>query len=181
MTDLEQMLFALMATGLIFLQLACSTANQEPLPTVETLDLDRFMGEWYVIANIPTRFERGAHNAVESYRLDGRGRVATTFTFNDGAFDGPEKRFEPLGFVRENSGNAIWGMQFVWPIKAEYRVMYVDSEYHTTIVGRSKRDFVWIMAREPELPGEQLERLISLVVDAGYERDAIELVPQKWN
>jgi apolipoprotein D and lipocalin family protein len=181
MIDLNQLFATMTVVGLLSIQLACSAANREPLPTVEMLDLDRFMGDWYVLANIPTRFERGAHNAVETYRLDGEGRVATTFTFNDGAFDGPEKRFEPKGFVRQDSGNAVWGMQFVWPIKAEYRVMYVDPEYRTTIIGRSKRDYVWIMAREPKLPDGELERLIELVVEAGYDRGAIELVPQEWD
>jgi apolipoprotein D and lipocalin family protein len=167
--------------GLVLVQFTCSNVNPEPLPTVDSLDLGRFMGDWYVLANIPTRFERGAHNAVESYRLKGEGRVTTIFTFNDGSFDGPEKRFEPTGFVRPDSGNAVWGMQFVWPIKAEYRVMYVDPDYHTTIVGRSKRDYLWIMAREPKLPDAALEKLISIAVEAGYDRQAIELVPQRWD
>ena len=168
------------ALGILLSQLACASASREPLPTVEALDLERFMGDWYVIANIPTPPERGAHNAVESYRLDDRGRVQTTFTFRDGAFDGPEKRYTPTGFVREGTGNAVWGMRFIWPIKAEYRVMYVDPEYQTTIIGRSKRDYVWIMAREPEVPEAELEGLIARVVDAGYERDALERVPQRW-
>ena len=159
---------------------ATTVSAREPLPTVEALDLERFMGDWYVLANIPTRLERGAHNAVESYRLDESGRVATTFTFRKGAFDGPEKRYTPVGFIREGSGNAVWGMRFIWPIKAEYRVMFVDPDYQMTIIGRSKRDYVWIMARTPDIPDGELESLIDRVVDAGYERDAIELVPQRW-
>ena len=171
----------LAALALVLVQVACAAAGREPLPTVESLDLERFMGDWYVIANIPTRLEKGAHNAVESYRLDDKGRIATTFTFRDGSFDGPEKRYEPTGFVRPDSGNAVWGMRFIWPIKAEYRVMYIDPDYRTTIVGRSKRDYVWIMAREPELAATELEKLIEVVVEAGYDRDAIERVPQSWD
>jgi apolipoprotein D and lipocalin family protein len=161
-------------------QLACASSDRPPLPTVDRLDLERFMGDWYVIATIPTRLERGAHNAVESYRLEGDDRVATTFTFREGAFDGPEKRYTPTGFVREGSGNAVWGMQFIWPIKAEYRVMFVDPGYHTTIIGRTKRDYVWIMAREPQLPDAELDALIDRVAEAGYPRDAIVRVPQRW-
>ncbi len=138
------------------------------------------MGDWYVVANIPTFLERGAHNAVESYRLEDDGRVATTFTFREGAFDGPEKRFTPTGFVRQGTGNAVWGMQFIWPIKADYRVMYVDPDYRTTIIGRTKRDYVWIMAREPHPPDAALDALIDRVVEAGYPRDAIVRVPQRW-
>ncbi len=166
--------------ALSLLMLACTTSDRPPLPTVDRLDLDRFMGDWYVVASIPTRLERGAHNAVESYRLEDDGRVATTFTFREGAFDGPQKRFTPTGFVRQGTGNAVWGMQFIWPIKAEYRVMHVDPDYRTTIIGRTKRDYVWIMAREPHLPEAELEALIDRAVDAGYPRDEIVRVPQRW-
>ena len=39
------------------------------MKTVEFVDLERFMGDWYVIANIPTFIEKGATNAIESYKL----------------------------------------------------------------------------------------------------------------
>jgi len=42
-------------------------AKLPPLKTVKSVDIQRFMGDWYVIANIPTWIEKGAHNAVESY------------------------------------------------------------------------------------------------------------------
>ena len=89
------------------------------LEPVEYVDLERFMGDWYVIANIPTFIEKGAHNAIESYRLTDDGEIATTFRFRDGAFDGPLKVYRPTGFVSDDN-NAIWGMQFLWPIKAEF-------------------------------------------------------------
>ena len=170
--------FGLLVLGL--LQVACASSDRPPLPTVERLDLERFMGDWYVVATIPTRLEQGAHNAVESYRLEGDDRVATTFTFREGGFDGPEKRYTPTGFVREGTGNAVWGMRFIWPIKAEYRVMYVDPDYRTTIIGRTKRDYVWIMAREPNVADPELDALVERVVDAGYPRQEIVRVPQRW-
>ena len=61
------------------------------LETVEYVDLQKFMGDWYVIANIPTFIEKGAVNAIESYRLDSEGRVKTTFTFRKDSVSGPEK------------------------------------------------------------------------------------------
>ena len=50
------------------------------LKIIDYVDLERFMGDWYVIANIPTFIEKGAVNAVESYELDSKGRINTTFT-----------------------------------------------------------------------------------------------------
>ena len=70
---------------MVFTLIGCQSATLPPLKTVANVDLPRFMGDWYVIANIPTFIEKGAHNAVESYRLDKDGTIATTFTFRAGS------------------------------------------------------------------------------------------------
>ena len=160
--------------------LAGCQAGLPPLETVERVDLERFMGDWYVIANIPTFLEKDAHNAVESYRLDDDGTIATTFTFRKGAFDGPEKTYRPRGFVRDTESNAEWGMQFVWPIKADYRIVYLDESYSTTVIGRNKRDYVWIMAREPSIDEAHYGEIIRFLGEAGYDTEAILEVPQRW-
>mgnify|MGYP000399795343 CR=1 FL=1 len=67
-------------TAMVFLG-GCASKGPE-MKTVSYVDLERFMGDWYVIANIPTFIEKNAFNAVESYRLDSDGTVATTFKFN---------------------------------------------------------------------------------------------------
>jgi hypothetical protein len=88
---------------------ACTSAPS--MPVAEHVDLERFMGDWYVIANIPTRWEVGAHNAVESYRLDRDGSIATTFTYRDCGFDGPEKhaaaRLRTRPGVERGLGHAV--------------------------------------------------------------------------
>jgi len=167
--------------GLGTLALMLSACSSSPaIPVAERVDLERFMGDWYVIANIPTSMEKGAHNAVESYRRDADGSIATTFTYRDGAFDGPEKVMRPRGFVRDHESNAIWGMQFVWPIKAEYLIAHVDAAYTETIIARSRRDYVWIMARTPQIPEADFERLARKVADLGYDVSKLERVPQRW-
>ena len=117
-------------------------------------DLPRFMGDWYVIANIPTFLEKDAYNPVESYALNEDGTIATTFTFNDGSFEGEEKVYHPQGFIRNSDTNAEWGMQFLWPIKADYRIVYLDEDYQYTVIGRNSRDYVWIMARNAQIPDQ---------------------------
>lgn len=157
----------------------CGT-NMPDLKPVEYVDLPRFMGDWYVIANIPTFLEKGAHNAVENYALNDDGTIATTFTFRDESFDGKQKTYTPVGFVTDHPSNAIWGMRFIWPFKADYRIIHLDDAYSETVIGRNKRDYVWLMAREPELPPDRMEALLDFVESVGYERAAIQRVPQKW-
>jgi apolipoprotein D and lipocalin family protein len=155
-------------------------AAPRPIHTESNVDLQRFMGDWYVIANIPTFIEKGAHNAVESYRLDDDGSVDTTFTFRDGGFDGDLKEYNPRGFVRDTDSNAVWDMQFIWPFKAEYRIIYLSPDYMRTIIGRSKRDYVWIMARSPEIGETEYSDMLAFLAEQGYDTALIEKVPQRW-
>jgi apolipoprotein D and lipocalin family protein len=158
----------------------CGTPPKAPLHTVAKVDLERFMGDWYVIANIPTFIEKGAHNAVESYRLQADGTIATTFTFREGDFNGPLKRYQPTGFVFDRSSNAVWGMQFVWPIKSDFRIAYLDDDYTRTVIGREARDYVWIMARTPQIPDADYQKIVEFLVTQGYDVTRLQKVPQRW-
>jgi len=165
--------------GLLSLLGGCRS-SLPPITSEASVDLPRFMGDWYVIANIPTSLERDAHNAVESYRLDTDGSIATTFTFRDGGFESKVKRYCPRGFVRDEQSKAIWDMQFIWPIKADYRIVYVSPDYQRTIIGREKRDNVWIMARTPQISDAELKDLRERVAREAYDMSKLSLVPQQW-
>jgi len=172
-------------TKLLFITLAaiilggCAAKGPE-MKTVDYVDIDRFMGPWYVIANIPTFLEKGAHNAVETYSLNDDGTIATKFTFRKGGFDGKHKEYNPKGFILDEASNARWGMRFVWPIKADYRIVYLDDDYTQTIIGRQNRDFVWIMARTPVISNQDYDQLVSLVESLGYDTSDLQRVPQRW-
>lgn len=158
---------------------ACAAKGPE-MQTVDYVDLDRFMGPWYVIASIPTFLEKGAHNAVETYRLNDDGTISTRFTFRKDAFDGKLKEYNPTGFVLDTNSNARWGMRFIWPVKADYRIVYLDEQYTKTIIARQKRDYVWIMARSPEISDAEYDRLVTIVDSIGYDTNQLQRVPQSW-
>jgi apolipoprotein D and lipocalin family protein len=160
--------------------LSACAGGQPPLATVDYVDLDRFMGDWYVIANIPTFVEKGAHNAVETYEMNPDGTIQTTFVFRKDGFDGERKEHNPTGFVKNTQTNAEWGMQFIWPIKADYRIVYLTDDYSQTVIARNKRDFIWIMARTPTIPAADYEAIVAMAGDMGYDVSKIEKVPQKW-
>jgi len=142
------------------------------------VDLTKFMGRWYVIANIPTFIEKDAYSAVETYSMGSDGQIDTVFTFREGGFDGEMKRYTSTAFVTNDPSNAIWGMQFIWPFKADYRIVYLDSDYTQTVIGREARDYVWIMARKPILEKSEYNKLLKKVATAGYDITEVKLVPQ---
>ena len=179
MTRRTRLVAALLAPSFALLA-ACQGTHLPPLATVARVDLPRFMGDWYVIANIPTFIERGAHNAVESYALEPDGTIATTFSFRADSFDGKRKQYRPRGFILDHESNALWGMRFIWPIKADYRITWLNDDYTQTVIGRQQRDYVWIMARTPEIPAADYERLLGQVAQQGYDIAKVQRVPQRW-
>ncbi|MGQ0621638.1 MAG: lipocalin family protein [Panacagrimonas sp.] len=174
-----------LATALVFcLPFAGGSTEDEPLPVpqVAEVDLERYMGDWYLIAHIPTSRDGGAHNAQENYSLNEDGSIAITYRNRLGGFDGKHKLMTPRAHVVENSNNALWHVIFgwYWPFHYEYRIAHLEPDYSTVIVARSKRDFLWLFSRAPQMSDEALARYTQIVGTWGYEVDRIERVPQQW-
>ena len=177
---MKKSVFVVLFTMLGAIALFAFNANgKTPIPPVPNVDLPRFMGDWYVIANIPTFVERKSYDAVESYALRDDGKIQTTFRQRKGRFDAPIDTMRPVGTVRAGTNNAVWGMQFIWPIKAEYVIVHLDDDYTQTIIGRTARDYVWIMARTPQIAESDYDALVERLRALGYDTSKLRRVPQR--
>jgi apolipoprotein D and lipocalin family protein len=157
----------------------CAHNTMKPIAPVSEVVLSRFMGDWYVIAHIPSFVERNAYDAVESYAMRPDGRIQTTFRYRNKSFDAPLKTMRPVGTIEPGTGNAVWGMQFIWPIKAQYIVAYLDPGYTETIVARDARDYAWIMARTPRITDESFAVDVERLRQMGYDTSKLRRVPQQ--
>lgn len=180
-------LFFLMAA---LVQAACAHLDPQapsPVPLVDHVDLERFAGPWYLIAHIPTERDRRAHNAVEIYTPQPDGRVEMVYSNRLGGFDGEPKIMTPTGHPVAGSGNALWGIRFEvpglglpWPPLYQYRISHLEPDYSVMIVARSKRDFVWIFSRQPQMSDAELDSYRALVAAWGYDLSQLSRVPQCW-
>lgn len=149
-----------------------------PIQPVPHVDLPRFMGSWYLIASIPTAFEREAWNAVETYTLQPDGNVHTTFRFNQGTANGALKQIHSTGYVHAGSGNAVWGVKVFGPFKAQYIVAWLKPDYSQMIVARDARDYTWVFSRTPTVPAANWATLRAQVAELGYDIRKLRQVPQ---
>ncbi|MES1924876.1 lipocalin family protein [Salinisphaera sp. T31B1] len=156
-----------------------SIRPRRDFPRARHVDIDRYMRDWYVIAHKPPSITRTAHNAVERYRRGDDNRVDVRFTFRKNGFDGDRKTLRPTGFVVADTGNAVWAMQFVRPIKMQFVIAYVADDYRQTIVARERLDFVWIMASEPQIEAKVYDDLVERVRQIGYDVSQLRQVPQQ--
>lgn len=173
LNKLSKVFCCFLASGL------CACQNLPPIKTADAVDIDKFMGDWKVIAAIPTFIERDPYQPVESYQRNADGSIATTFRFHQGAFDGPLKEYHPTGYVVPDTGNAEWKMQFVWPFKSEYLIAYVSNDYQHTIIARNKRDYVWLMSRQSMPDEATYQQLVKRIADMGYDTSKLVRFPQK--
>lgn len=160
---------------------ACRSAMAEkPLQPVGHVDLSRYVGRWYVIASIPTRFERNGYNQVESYRLEPDGDVCTTFRFRQGGFRGPVKVIHSTASVVSGSGNGEWKVHLLWLLRLQYIVAWLAPDYSQVIVARDARDYVWLMARTPQISASDYQSMVARVQAMGYDLKGLRRVPQGW-
>lgn len=149
-----------------------------PIQPVPHVDLPRFMGTWYLIASIPTAFERDAWNAVETYALQADGNIHTTLRFNKDAADGPLKQIQSTGYVHAGSGGAVWGVKVFGPFKAQYIVAWLNPDYSQMIVARDARDYTWVFSRTPTVPEPDWVTLRAQVAALGYDTSKLRKIPQ---
>jgi apolipoprotein D and lipocalin family protein len=148
------------------------------IPAAQQVDLNRFMGDWYVIAHIPSFIEKNHVDAVESYALLADGRIQTTYHYRKKTFTAPLKTMSPVGTVVPGTGNAVWGMQFIWPIKAEYVITWVNDDYTQTLVARSARDYAWVMAKSPTISDADYAAQLARLKTLGYDLTKVRQIPR---
>lgn len=160
--------------------LSCSSTQHPPLKTVDSVDIERFMGKWYVIASVPTVLEKGAHNAVEVYTWNEKDqRIDVDFTFNQDSFEGKKKHLPQKAFIYNKKTNAEWRIQLIWPLKFPYLVIDLAKDYSYTIISVPDRDYVWIMARTPTMDEGLYQKLITQLKAQHFDTSMLKKVPQR--
>mgnify|MGYP001330198942 FL=1 len=149
----------------------------DTMKTVEFVDLEKFMGKWFVIALVPNMIEKGATNSSDTYALNNDGTIDITY---DAIKDGKERQIKQKGTVIDKSSNAEWTIQmrkpFVPFMKFPFKIVYVDENYEYMAVGYPKNTMGWIMGRSSQISNEDYDKIMSSLIDLGYTKDQFEFV-----
>lgn len=148
--------------------------------TVKQVDLQRFMGAWYVIAILPNPIEKNAANGIETYTLNPDGSIGITYTYRKGGPTGKEKTLRPRAKVYNQESSAEWRVQLLKPFWSPYLVVDLAEDYRYTVIGVPNKKFVWIMSRSPELSDEDYAGIINRLAADGYKTEKIIKMPQVW-
>lgn len=145
--------------------------------TAAAVDLERFMGTWYVVANVPYFFENGKVATRDVYRLRPDGRIDNDFVFKK-AFGQPDRTWRGISTVVEGSGGREWKVQFVWPFSTRLQVLEVAPDHATALLATPDRKLAWIFSRDPVVDEATLATLATRLASHGVDRAALRRVPQ---
>ncbi len=158
---------ASMVTLMIGLSAGCGPGNA-PLHTVDELDLNRYAGQWYEIARLPNRFERGLKCVTATYEVRSDGQVNVV---NRGVNeDDPNQVDEATGkaSVPDASKPGELRVVFFWPFGGDYFVIDLADDYSSALVGSPDRKYLWILAREPNLEPLRQDELVAMADSLGF-------------
>ena len=174
------------------------------LAMTRPIDIQRFMGRWYVQANIPTFVDKGTVNNIEDYIWDeARNLILVSFKYRchaggggaEGVPGGGEGSVS-VGRQREvrqhgtilNDAKTEWSLsvKFIiyWPIPTRYLIIGLDElngtegTYATCMIGVPDRSCVWIMSRSSApLSDADLGVYVERAAALGYDTSQISRVP----
>jgi apolipoprotein D and lipocalin family protein len=169
--------------GKLLLLLFCGAAIagcgrvEPPLELAPGVDLQRYSGRWYVIANIPYLAERGKVGSYFEVSFP-EGKVQDVYYGRDKSFDADFWTFTMRGYVVPGSGNARWRESPFWPIYLSYLILYVDPNYRTALVGYPGRGYGWVLSRSARMDDAAYRSLLARFAAAGYDTSLFRRVPQ---
>ena len=132
----------------------------EGVVPIRPFAIDRYLGEWFEIARLDHSFERGLTNVTATYTLRDDGSVGV---LNRG-FDRKTcqwKDADGRAVFQDTKDTASLSVTFFWPFAGGYHVFDLDQVgYGWALISGPSRDYLWILARRPDLPPEIRNRLV---------------------
>jgi apolipoprotein D and lipocalin family protein len=159
---------------------AAEGRNQPFQKVVDRVDIERFLGPWYVVALMPSFLEKDAVNGIETYSLDDKGDIRVEYVFYRGGPRGKRVVMHQKAWIVDKERNSEWKVQPLWPLKLPYLIIDLAEDYRYTVIGTDNYKYLWIMSRKPVLSDQDYQAILSRLADRGYRAEDIKLMPQLW-
>ncbi|MEM6160147.1 lipocalin family protein [Erwinia sp. P6884] len=165
------------AGGAALLSVACSTTPPKGVTPVAGFNAERYLGSWYEIARLDHRFERGLTQVTATYskREDGGLKVV-----NRGFNEKKQRWQESVGkaYFTGPADRAALKVSFFGPFYGGYNVIALDDAYQHALVCGPNRDYLWILARTPEIADDVKASLLTKASQAGFDVSKLIWVKQ---
>lgn len=143
------------------------------LETVQSVELESYLGTWYEIARTPNKFQKDCHGSMAKYTLRDDGKIAVLNSCRKGGRDGKLEQAKGKAWVVDTRTNAKLKVSFFWPFSGDYWIIDLHEDYEYAVVGHPKRTFLWILSRSPTMDRKTYEAICEGLVEQGYEPERL--------
>jgi len=144
------------------------------------IDVDRFMGRWFVIAHLPTFIDRHATNAVEHYEQNPDGTIAIRRS-HDASGSARWHDCNATGRVVDGKQGRHWSVSYRWLLRAEMRIVWVDSEYDFAVVAQGNPGHFRLLSRNPTVTPTTFFELVQRARENGFDASNLRSIPQRMS
>ena len=162
---------SLIALSFLFIT-GCLSSGREtrsPLQVVPTVDLRRYVGEWYEIARFPHRFQEGCVGSSATYTLRDDGKITVLNQCYEGSFTGKLRTAKGTARVADEKTNAKLRVSFFWPFSGDYWIIELGRDYEYAVVGHPDRTYLWILSRTKKMDETLYQDILSRLTPKGYD------------
>jgi len=138
------------------------------LPVAPHVELDRYLGEWYEIARMPVRYEKGCYGTRAIYAKRDDGDIDVLNICHKGSPTGELEIAKGKACVVDTETNARLKVSFFWPFSGDYWILEVGPQYEYALVGTPDRSGMWILSRTPEMDKALSSKLIRRAEELGF-------------
>jgi lipocalin/ligand-binding SRPBCC domain-containing protein len=169
---------AVLAFGAWLNSHAASAEEPPPVRTVESVDLQRYVGDWYEVARFPNRFQRRCVSDVRAryvVRSDGRLDVLNQCRTADGTIEarGVARVVDTRTSAKLKVRFAPAPLSFLPFVWGDYWILGLAADYSWAVVGSPDRNYLWILSRTRELPAPALAEALAAARANGFDTDRV--------
>lgn len=149
-------------------------STSHDVTTVASVDLQRYLGLWYEICRLPMKYEDAtARDITAHYSLQDNGKIRV----DNRCIDEDGKPTQSIGEAEAlDASNAKLTVTFLPELlrwipftRGDYWILKLDPEYRLSLVGDPQREFLWLLAREPQVSAAEQEDYLGHARALGYD------------
>ena len=151
--------------------MSCATSTKN-IESITGFDSEKYLGKWYEIARFDHSFERGLDYVSATYSIKPNGKIKV---LNQGILpNGENSTAEGKAYIKD-SDNQLGELRvsFFLFFYAKYRIFYIDDDYQNALVTSGTMNYLWILSRKPVLPQEELDYLLKICQEKGFNTDKL--------
>jgi len=164
----------------LFTQTNCQKIKEMDIKTINTVEINKYLGKWYEIARMPFKFEDGLMNTTATYSLRKDGKIEVLNEGYEGSPNGKYHKAVGKAWIPNTAEKGKLKVSFFWPFSANYWIVALDEKDYQYALVISSSKYAWILCRKPWIEPQLYDSLKKVAGQNGVDFSKMIKVAHSW-